>query len=493
MLAEAEQSPISYIDNFLYTFDPKREPYHLRFHPFTFQRTIIEEVKQAIEEGYDLFIEKSREIGVTYTVLGTFLWFWRYIPGSNFLLGSRKESYVDNRGEQGEGEQSNKEESLFGKLDYMIGRQPTALLPAGFDKAKHMPFMTLKNPENGNVISGESSNPNFSRGGRFKAAGMDEFAFWENDSEAWGSTADTTNCRIVFTTPGIKPNTKAKRLRFGTDGEKIKILSFHARLDPRKDEKYFVNEKGRRSTEDYAREIDINWETAVRGRVYDEIRDAKIGDFPFIANCPLYTSWDFGLDGTSFGLLQPNLKNGRMRLIHSFHTSNQPIHFFMPFFGHPIDSTFTYSDDEIDLINILKDLPDAVHYGDPDVAKRAYQDKATKSTRQVLESFGIYVQTKPEANDFYTRREQTKVLLAKGFEINDTPQNRHFLDAIKSAVYPDRDPNSQATSAIILPIHNWTSHPRTMLEYFSVNYEPTFYEEPDAPAWAGSAPNYNGR
>lgn len=494
MLAEAETSPILYTDNFLYTFDPKRAPYHHRFHPFPFQKTIMLEVKQAIEEGYDLLIEKSREIGATYSVLATLLWFWRYVPGSNILLGSRKESYVDNRGEVEKDELSNKEESLFGKLDYMTSRQPTALLPSGFDPMKHSPYMTLKNPELGNVISGESANPNFSRGGRFKVILLDEFAFWEHDAEAWGSTADTTNCRIVLTTPGIKPNTKAKRLRFGTDGEKIKVLSFHARLDPRKDEKYFSVEHGRRSTEDYAREIDINWETAVRGRVYDEIRNAKRGVFPYNPQWPLFVSWDFGLDGTSIGWWQINLKNGRARLVDSYHMSNQPIQFFLPLFGNPIDSTFTYSDTDIEMIAVTEDFKKAVHYGDPDVAKRAYQDKMTRSTRQILQDAGIYVQTKPEANDFYTRRELTKVLLNKGVEINDTPGNRHFLDAIKASVYPDRDENSQATSAIKLPIHNWTSHPRTMMEYFAVNYDPTFFEEDtEEPEWANNGPNYNKR
>lgn len=491
LLDEAEKSPVAYTDNFLYTFDPKRPPHHLRFRPFEFQKDFMMEIKASIENGKDIFIEKSREMGATYSVLAVFLWFWRYVPGSNFLLGSRKESYVDNRGAVGEDELSNKEESLFGKLDYMVSKMPAALLPEGFDKEKHMPYMTLRNPENGNVISGESSNANFSRGGRHKAILLDEFAFWENDTGAWGSTADTTNCRIVLTTPGIKPNTKAKRLRYGEDGETIKVLSFHARLDPRKDEDYFSYEKSRRSTEDYAREIDINWESAIKGRVYDEIKNAKIGSYPFIPNRPLFVSWDFGYDGTAIGFWNINTL-GLPRIFQSFLRANRPIQFFMPLFGHPIDSTFFYTDEELEVIESVKNLPPAIHYGDPDVEKRSYQSADTVSTRKVLESFGIFIQTKPESNRFYIRREKTKLLLSKGIEVNDTKENKFFLDSIKSSVYPERSEGSQATSAIVKPVHNWASHHRTQLEYFSVNYDPTYFvEEVEEPSWAKTTPSWS--
>ena len=119
---DAVDDPIVFIDRFLYTFDPKREPYHLPFRLFDYQKDLINEIKLAIESGYDILIEKCREMGATYTTLDVLLWFWRYIPGSNFLLGSRKEQYVDNRGQVSDNEVKNKEESLFGKLEYTLDR-----------------------------------------------------------------------------------------------------------------------------------------------------------------------------------------------------------------------------------------------------------------------------------------------------------------------------------------------------------------------------------
>lgn len=484
---QAEQDMLVFINTFLFTFDPRVQPNpNLPFKLFDYQVSLALDVKDAIEKGYDIFVDKSRDVGATYTVLAVLLWFWRYVDGSNFLLGSRKEDLVDNRfGNKDPESTSNKEESLFGKLDYFIKHLSRLMLPKGFDFKKHNGYMKLLNPETGNVFAGESSNPDFSRGGRFKAILLDEFAFWDNDVSAWGSTADTTNCRIVLTTPGIRPG-KAKRLRFGKDGEKIKVIEIDYKKDPRKTAAWESRERARRSTEDWAREIGRNWETAVKGRVYEEIMDAaELGEFPYNPDWSLYVSWDFGLDGTAIGFTQKNPNNGKMRRVASFFKSDKPIQYFFPLFGEPIDSTFEYSNEELRVINTVKIFKKAIHFGDPDVSKRAYQDKNTVSTRQALQGIGIYVQTKPDANTYQIRRDATKVMIQKGYEINKTPENEYYLECLQSARYPQRTENSQSTTAVAEPIHDWTSHHRTETEYLAVNiYEIIVPQETEQPAWA---------
>ncbi len=473
--AQAAVDPKAFINFFCKTFNPKCAPHHFKFKLFPFQENLVSEIQKAIDEGYDIFIEKCREVGASYTALDVLLWFWRYIPGSNFLLGSRKEAYVDNtKGDSGE--VSNKEESLFGKIEYTLKKLPAFILPQGFNFKKHLTYMSLINPENGNVISGESSNPNFSRGGRFKAVLLDEYAFWDNDTAAWGSTADTTSCRIVITTPGIKPG-KAKRLRFGEDGEKIKLIEIDYRLDPRKDGKWLKGERERRSDEDLAREIMRNWDTSIRGRVYDEIKYIEVGDFPYNPEWPLFVTWDFGLDGMAIQWWQKNAGNGRWRLIAAIKKEDEPIHFFFPFFpGNAIDSHFEYSPEELELIAKTCQWKKAVHFGDPDVAKRSITSKEKTSTRKELESVKIYVQTLPAVNTFAIRKEKTKVFLQKGVEVNDTPGTDNvgtklWVSSMKFARYPQRSENSQATSAVNLPIHDWTSHHRSATEFLAVNID----------------------
>lgn len=475
---QAKEDPIYFIDTFVYIFNPKQAPHNIQFKLFPFQKRLVRDLVYAIRNGEDIFIDKTREMGVTYTVLATFLWFWLYQDASNFLIGSRKEDYVDNR--RG-GTTGNKEESLFGKLDYMVSRLPKFILPEGFNPDKHFNYMSLVNPKNGNAISGESANENFSRGGRQKAIFFDEFAFWDNGSAAWGATADTTNCRIVATTPGIKPS-KAKRLRFGKDGEKIKVVTVLYTDDPRKNKAWLEEQKTRRSTEDFDREIMINWETSITGRVYPEIENAAYGNFPFIVNRQLYCSWDFGLDGTAFGFWQQNPANGKWRRIESYHNEGEPIQFYLPFFGAPIDSKFTYSDDDLKAIKIISGFPRAIHFGDPDVKKRSFAGGAV-SAKKILREVKVYVQSVSK-NDFFSRREVTKVGLQSGIEINDTPRNEYFYDSIKSARYPTRQEDSQATTPIEKPVHDWTSHHRTDMEYFFLNIQRYTETPAETPSWA---------
>jgi len=480
-IREASEDPIFFIDRFLYTFNPKVKPYHLPFNLFPFQKDkIILEVRKAIEQGYDIFFEKCREMGATYAILDTLLWFWRYIPGSNFLLGSRKEQYVDNTKGNAD-DVSNKEESLFGKLEYTINKMYPFLLPKNFYIRKHLTYMSLLNPENGNVISGESSNQNFSRGGRFKAIMLDEFAFWENDVAAWGATADTTRCRIVLTTPGIRP-TKARRLRFNKDGEKIKILTLPYNLDPRKTKKWLEIERGRRSEEDFAREIMINWETSLSGRVYPEIKYAKVGDYPYLHNKPLFCSWDFGLDGVAIQWWQYNNKKQK-RLIDCYFNTNKPISFYFPLFGikklkdgRKLENLYTYNDDDLKAIEAVKAFKQPVHFGDPDVSKRSLISGT--STKHALIEVDIYIRTNPQANDFISRREKSKVMLQNGIEINQTPRTDFFLECIRNSRYPQRLETSQATTPINLPIHDFTSHHRTAMEFFAVNFEDIYEDRP---------------
>lgn len=458
-----------WINRFCYTFDPKREPYHFRFRLFPFQYDLVYEVVKAIMTGEDILIDKCREMGATYTIVDVLLWFWIFSPGSNFLVGSRKESFVDATRALGNEALSNKEESLFGKMEYTLSRMDPVAIPLGLDLAKHKTSMSLVNPENGNVISGESSNENFSRGGRQKAILLDEFAFWENDIGAWGSTADTTNCRIVLTTPGTRPS-KAKRLRFGTDGEEIKVITLHHELDPRKDATWLERERRRRSKEDFAREIMIDWEGSLTGIVYPEIGYAEKGNYPYDPRWPLYCGWDFGLDGVSIIFIQRNLNSKRLRIIDYYENHDKTIDFYYPMLGREInrDNASQYTIDDIKAIRELRAYRNPTHFGDPDVAKRSLLVKS--STYHELEKAGITVITNRMSNDFSSRREQTKLILQEGVEINENERTAKWLLCMENARYPQRLETSQATTAVNLPIHDWTSHGRTAFEYFCVNF-----------------------
>src|SRR5688572_22431518 len=80
---ECAQDPHRFFQTFLFTFNPKVPPYHFPFDPFPFQHQLIDDTVSAIENGYDIFIDKTREMGATYTTLGVLLWYWKYQQAAN--------------------------------------------------------------------------------------------------------------------------------------------------------------------------------------------------------------------------------------------------------------------------------------------------------------------------------------------------------------------------------------------------------------------------
>ncbi len=193
----------------------------------------------AIDTGYDLGIEKSREMGASWMVLYVFLWFWLFRANSNFRVGSRKEDFVDKIGVM---------DTLLEKIRFALRFLPSWMQPDGYKEKEHASYMRIVNPANGNVIVGESANPHFGSGGRSKAILLDEFAKWDKgvDEAAWTSTADVTKCRIPISTP-VGSGNKYAQLMLGT-AEKIKKLTLHWTLHPDKAKgAYYLDGEGKKN------------------------------------------------------------------------------------------------------------------------------------------------------------------------------------------------------------------------------------------------------
>lgn len=189
------RDPIFAFNAFFFTYDPRKRPFHVQpFCTYPYQDEYILGIVDAINNGEDYLGEKSRDMGATWMILLCYLWFWdNPTGGADFLCGSRKEDYVDKKGDP---------RALFEKLRFALYRLPKWLLPKGFKKGKHDNYMRLQNPETGASITGESNNPNFGTGGRYLSMFFDEFAKWEStDTAAWTSAGDATPCRLPNSTP----------------------------------------------------------------------------------------------------------------------------------------------------------------------------------------------------------------------------------------------------------------------------------------------------
>lgn len=240
IIAQCARDPLFFINGYCWTQDPKKPDFaKIPFCTYEdFQDDAILKIVEAIETGEDLLIEKTREMGVSWMVLYVFVWYWLFKPNSNFRVGSRKEDFVDKIGVM---------DTLLEKVRFCVRNLPSWMRPVGYDESTHASYMRILNPENKNVIVGESANPHFGSGGRSKAILLDEYSKWDDSvaDAAWTSTADVTRCRIPVSTPYGSGN-KYAQLALGTK-EKIKKLTLHWTLHPDKAAgAYYLDGEGKR-------------------------------------------------------------------------------------------------------------------------------------------------------------------------------------------------------------------------------------------------------
>lgn len=281
LLAWCQRDVRFWFRHFCWTFDPRLEQPHLPFVPYPFQEAALVDLVSAIENGEDLLIEKSRDMGLSWLVLLAFQYCWLFRDGANFHLGSRKQEAVDRKGDLS---------TLMEKLRYNLSWLPAWMRPEGFQESVHDNLFRLLNPANGNVITGESSNENFGRGGRYKAVLFDEFPFWPMQDAAYASAGQSTPCRIMVGTPYGKNNRFAE-LRFSGQ---IRVLRIHWRAHPLRDEHWYATQQKRLSEDELARELDINYHLSLKDRVFRNFTEANQGDFKTFQPHKLIRSWDFG-------------------------------------------------------------------------------------------------------------------------------------------------------------------------------------------------------
>lgn len=318
LLSEADKDPqfraalyqmckndiLFWINSFCWTYDPRTENQqklgykdaHILFLTWEFQDDYIKWLRDHIQYEVDGATEKSRDMGASWMVLVVVQWFWQFgSPGNDFLLGSRKEDFVDKLGDM---------DALFPKIRYQIKRQPEWLLPQGFSLDKHSSYMRIKNSETDSMITGESNNAYFGTGGRKKAVIFDEFAKWEHtDESAWQSASDVTGCKLAISSANGR-NNHFYNLRAGKAG-KIDVYRMHWSGHPLKDQKWYDEEKERRSPQDLAAEVDIDYTASISNKAWESFSyDRHVtSDKLYDENLPIILACDFNIEPMSWVLI----------------------------------------------------------------------------------------------------------------------------------------------------------------------------------------------
>jgi hypothetical protein len=181
---------------------------HVPFITWQIQDEVAGKVISAIENGGDLNIEKSRDMGATWLLLTIIDWYFLFYSEFNAGAVSRKENLVDAAGDM---------DCLFEKIRYIHNHLPAWMLPQIRSR-----YMHLVNEELSSTIAGESTNANVGRGGRKTVYLIDEAAAVRNGMDIEHSISQNTASQIWVSTP-LGPNTQFhKRIKEGR-GQRIQM------------------------------------------------------------------------------------------------------------------------------------------------------------------------------------------------------------------------------------------------------------------------------
>lgn len=203
---------VFWFEHFCWTFNPRLRQPHLPFNPYPFQKQIIRAMEVCIDTGEGALIEKSRDMGLSWLVMLVFQHYWMFREGADFLLGSKKEKDVDEKGVMSK---------LFPKLRYNADMMPVWMIPK-LGK-RHDAFCKLVNPLNGNSFVGEAATQDFARSGRYLAILMDEYARHPYGQLAYESATQSSNCVFLLYTPYGKAN-HAYRLASADDLKHVPLF-----------------------------------------------------------------------------------------------------------------------------------------------------------------------------------------------------------------------------------------------------------------------------
>ncbi len=249
------KDPAQFIIDWGVTFDPRQvekgQPSLVPFLLFPMQEEWVHWFIARWKNQEPGLTEKSREMGLSWLSVAVACTLCLLNQGMVISFGSRKEEYVDKRGDP---------KSILFKARQFITHLPREFR-GSFDENKHAPYMRIQFVDTDSVITGESGD-GIGRGARTSISIVDESAFIPRSELIDASLSQTTNCRIDISTPCGSNNSFARKIRAGI----LPVFSAHWTKDPRKDQAWY--EKKRREIDDpvvIAQELDLDYSASVEG------------------------------------------------------------------------------------------------------------------------------------------------------------------------------------------------------------------------------------
>jgi len=467
-MLECYSDPVFFIENYLFTdknpfFFSDRIGTKVPYLLFDYQVETIDILLECVEKWERAFIEKSRQLGLSWLVCAFALWWWLFRDWKMLFL-SQKEDYVDKVGDM---------QSLFQKIRFMTRDLPRWMLPKDFSMDKHMPRLRIYKPDKAGTgsIIGESANTNAGTWWTYKFVFMDEMAKMDNAKSINTAVQATTWCIIYNSTP-LGKFCEYYRMRILAVKKKIRHIRLHWSMNPMYTKEWYTWKTQWMFPEQIAQELEINYEASVEWRVYPTFANKPTGDcmfwnYEYDPYLPLYISIDnshWGMDNHAIIVAQTT-PNGKIRIIdsHQFPSYTTITECASLLAMQPV---WKFDDNALKFLDRLRSYKQAVYIADP------YDSNATWDDTSIIKIYRNYWITLNVPQRKKTIEERIRIVRMnmERVEVNVDTENSEslnweFVSAIQNARFKTQTEGSESTTMNYNPIHDGTSHFRSDFEY----------------------------
>lgn len=444
------------------------------FIPFAKQVELLDQLDASLraEEGddQDFVVSKCRDVGATWVLATAAVHDWLFVEASIVGCISYKQEYAD----------SADMKSIMAKVRYCLYRLPEWMRPAKAEMRDKTNL--LKNYRNGNEIFADSTTSDSMVGARGSWALFDELAKHEHGQAAWSGTASAFDTRAGVSTEDFQHGSFFYDLHTGRNDEGIRpaVLTIDWWDNPMLDEVWLQRQKRRFANDPhrFALEIERNPFTNTESFVYPEARFLSVsGDVTFDPTLPQYTAIDPGVrDDCALVFVQENPHTGHIDILDAYVSNGKPADYYGKLLSGDLTG-YDFDDNAYRLRDFLAQRYAAKGTYIGDVAGWNQEAATMDSFYSRLEPYKIYVrrdrmhdgeiaQSQRMAKSFRGRREAMREIFPR-LRFANTPGASLVLEAFRQNRYRDTDRAVQTEER--KPLHDWTSHPVSAMEYFAVN------------------------
>lgn len=271
--------PVDFINHWCDTHDPRNIgkkdehghplPVVLPLVMFLRQQELVEFVFACMGSDVNGLIEKSRDMGATWTCISISTHQWLFEPNNVIGWGSATADKLDKLADP---------DTIFEKFRLQILGLPACFRPPGLTRDKHLLQNRLINPSNKSIITGEIGDK-IGRGGRTKVYFVDEAAHLEHPDLIEGGLSENTRCRIDMSSVSGLGTVFHRTRRGGKEWRKGELLSTESTnifiMDwshhPAKTREWYKTRQklfeSKGMSHVFAQEIDRDYAAAVQGTV----------------------------------------------------------------------------------------------------------------------------------------------------------------------------------------------------------------------------------